>query len=97
MTPTRSPRAEFAFHRAFNHTTGRIKLAWFLLHAARYLPPLIYADDPEWGVDAVANHRQLIAALRRRDVDAVVRLTDWQFTDGARRLTARLDETGIWS
>jgi DNA-binding GntR family transcriptional regulator len=88
--------SEFAFHRAFNHTTGRIKLAWFLLHVARYMPPLIYASEPQWGVEAVQNHRQLVAALRSRDVAEVVRLTGWQFTDGARRLTARLEETGIW-
>lgn len=61
------------------------------------MPPLIYAADPQWGVEAVANHLQLIAALRRRDVADVVRLTDWQFSDGARRLTERLEETGIWS
>ena len=40
---------EFAFHRAFNHATGRIKLAWFLLHVARYMPLMVYAADPEWG------------------------------------------------
>ncbi len=68
--------AEFAFHRAFNRSSGRTKLAWFLLHAARYLPPHIYANDPQWGRNAVANHRKLIAALRRHDVDAVVRLTN---------------------
>ena len=89
--------AEFAFHRSLNHTTGRIKLAWFLLHVARYMPPLIYASDPQWGAEAVQNHRQVIAALRRRDVVEVVRLTGWQFDDGARRLTERLEETGIWS
>ncbi|HEV7855150.1 MAG TPA: GntR family transcriptional regulator, partial [Mycobacterium sp.] len=89
--------AEFAFHRSLNHTTGRIKLAWFLLHVARYMPPLIYAADPQWGVEAVENHRGLIAALRRRDVAEVVRLTGWQFDDGARRLTGRLEKTGIWS
>jgi DNA-binding GntR family transcriptional regulator len=74
-----------------------MKLAWFLLHAARYLPPHVYANDAQWGVDAVTNHRQLIAALRRRDVDAVERLTTEQFTNGARVLTARLDELGLWS
>jgi DNA-binding GntR family transcriptional regulator len=89
--------AEFEFHRAFNRASGRIKLAWFLLHAARYLPPHIYANDPQWGRNAVANRRELIAALRRHDVDSVVRLTDVQFTDGARRLTARLDELGLWT
>ncbi|MET0451726.1 MAG: GntR family transcriptional regulator [Mycobacterium sp.] len=89
--------AEFEFHRAFNRSSGRIKLAWFLLHAARYLPPDIYASDPQWGAHAVANRRELIEALRRRDVDSAVRLTDAQFTDGARRLTARLDELGLWT
>jgi DNA-binding GntR family transcriptional regulator len=89
--------AEFEFHRAFNRTSGRIKLAWFLLHAARYLPPHIYTADPQWGRTTVVNRRELIAALRRRDVDTVVRLTDLQFTDGARRLTARLDELGLWT
>lgn len=88
--------AEFRFHRYLNHTTGRIKLVWFLLHVARYMLPLIYASDPRWGVEAVQNHRELIAALRRRDVAEVVRLTSWQFDDGARRLTERLEETGIW-
>lgn len=88
--------AEFAFHRAFNHASGRIKLAWFRLHVARYMPPLIYASDPQWGSTAIANHRALIAALRRRDVDAAVELTASQFTDGAQRLIARLEKTGLW-
>ena len=95
--PDEVASAEFAFHRAFNHATGRIKLAWFLLHVARYLPPLIYATDPRWGAAAVTNHRELIDALRRRDVGSVVQLTSSQFTDGAQRLTSRLDEIGMWS
>lgn len=90
-------RAEFNFHRTFNRTTNRMKLAWFLLNAARYLPPHIYASDPQWGVEAVANHRRLVAALRQRDVDEVVRLTRSQFDDGARRLTSLLDELGLWT
>ena len=87
---------EFAFHRAFNHVTGRIKLAWFLLHVARYIPLTVYAADPEWGAVAVNNHRELVAALRRRDTAAVVEHTNWQFSDGARRLTERLNSSGIW-
>ena len=89
--------AEFAFHRAFNRSSGRTKLAWFLMHATRYLPPHFYANDPQWGRATVANRRRLIAALRRHDVDEVVRLTNAQFTDAARRLTARLDELGLWT
>jgi DNA-binding GntR family transcriptional regulator len=71
-------------------------LAWFLLNAARYMPVLVYAADPEWGVAAVDNHRQLIAALRRRDAAAVIEHTVWQFTDAAQRLNRMLDRTGIF-
>jgi len=88
---------EFSFHRVFNQASGRIKLAWFLLHAARYMPMLTYAADPDWGTAAVDNHRQLITALRRRDTAAVVELTTWQFTDGARRLTEKLGASGVWA
>jgi len=94
--PDEITSAEFAFHRAFNRSTGRIKLAWFLLHAARYLPGHLYAGNPQWGTSAVAGHREMIAALRRGDVDTVVRLTSGEFSDGAQRLIARLDETKLW-
>jgi DNA-binding GntR family transcriptional regulator len=61
------------------------------------MPLTVYAADPELGAVAVRNHRELIAALRRRDTAAVVEHTNWQFTDGARRLTERLDSSGIWN
>ena len=41
--------AEFTFHRTFNRSSGRIKLAWFLLHATRYLPPQLFATDRDLG------------------------------------------------
>ena len=94
--PRPSPRIEFAFHRVFNQASGRIKLAWFLLNAARYMPVRLYAADPQWGEAAVHNHRSLIAALRRRDSAAVVEHTAWQFTDAADRLTEMLDRSGIF-
>jgi DNA-binding GntR family transcriptional regulator len=89
--------AEFAFHRAFNRASGRIKLAWFLLHVARYLPGQLYASDAAWGLAAVAGHRELIAALRSHDVAAVVALTSGEFTSAAARLLARLDEIRLWT
>lgn len=88
--------AEFAFHRAFNHATGRIKLSWFLLHVARYMPPLVYVTDLEWGAQAVTHHKEVIAALRRRDGAALVRPVELEFVDGARRLTEQLELKGIW-
>lgn len=95
--PDRVARAEFAFHRALNRAGGRIKLAWFLLHATRYLPPQLFASDETWGPVAVASHAELIEALRRRDVEAVVELTRGQFTDGLARLIAWLEQVGLWS
>lgn len=71
-------------------------MAWFLLNAARYMPAQVFAADPRWGADAVNSHRQLIAALRRRDTAAVIEHTVWQFTDGARRLTEALAETEVF-
>ncbi|UXA18283.1 GntR family transcriptional regulator [Mycobacterium sp. SMC-4] len=88
--------AEFTFHRSLNRASGRIKLAWFLLHTTRYLPPQLFATDPAWGVATVASHDRLVAALRRRDVHTVVDLTDQQFTDGLQRLLAWLDQAGLW-
>lgn len=88
---------EFAFHRVFNQAGGRIKLAWFLLNAGRYIPALVYAGDPEWGTAAVDNHRKLIAALRRRDAAAAAEQTVRQFTDAAQRLTDMLERAGIFA
>lgn len=95
--PALIANAEFAFHRAFNRTAGRIKLAWFLLHATRYLPPQLFASDETWGTAAVLSHQKLIAALRTHDVDAVIDLTNGQFTDGLARLTAWLEQAGLWT
>jgi DNA-binding GntR family transcriptional regulator len=61
------------------------------------LPGQIDASDAAWGAAAVSAHRELIAALRRRDVDTVVRLTSGEFTGAAQRLVARLEEIGLWS
>lgn len=60
------------------------------------MPVAVYAADPQWGAAAVDNHRQLIAALRRRDATAVIEHTVWQFTDAAARLTEIRDRAGIF-
>ena len=88
--------AEFAFHRLLNRGAGRMKLAWFLLHAARYMPPQIYVTDASWGEAAVETHRQLIAALRRRDTATLVELSEAEFNDGVHRLLEQLERNGMW-
>ncbi|MCV7344685.1 GntR family transcriptional regulator [Mycolicibacterium rhodesiae] len=88
--------AEFAFHRLLNRGAGRIKLAWFLLHAARYMPPQIYVTDPSWGAAAVDTHRRLIEALRRRDKATLAELSAAEFNDGVHRLLEQLERNGMW-
>ena len=88
--------AEFAFHRLLNRGAGRMKLAWFLLHAARYMPPQIYVTDASWGQASIDTHRQLIAALRRRDKATLVELSGAEFSDGVHRLLEQLERNGIW-
>lgn len=88
--------AEFGFHRFHNHLANSSKLAWFLLSATRYTPERLYANDPGWGSVATDSHDALIAAYRAGDREQVVAQTRRQFTDGAARLTAHLESTGIW-
>ena len=95
--PATITAAEFGFHRLFNRATGRVKLSWFLLHVARYMPPLIYVTDVSWGQATVDSHRRLIDALRRRDRDALTRVVDAEFADGAQRLIQQLEANGMWS
>ncbi|WP_430335353.1 GntR family transcriptional regulator [Rhodococcus sp. ACT016] len=94
--PERIADAEYEFHRELCRIGGGHKLAWFLLHAARYTPYRLYAADPAWGELAVASHANLIDAMRARDREAVVQHTRVQFDDAARRLVAHLERVGIW-
>jgi hypothetical protein len=68
-----------------NQASGRIKLAWVLLNAARYMPaevrPIRNGVRPPWSPPGVDR------ALRRRDAAAAIDHTVWQFTDAANRLT----------
>ncbi|GAY18847.1 GntR family transcriptional regulator [Mycobacterium sp. shizuoka-1] len=94
--PAEIGAAEFAFHRLLNRGAGRMKLAWFLLHAARYMPPQIYVTDASWGDSAIGIHRRLIAALRQRDKATLVELSGAEFNDGVQRLMEQLERNGMW-
>ncbi|MGW0042962.1 GntR family transcriptional regulator [Rhodococcus sp. NPDC003348] len=87
---------EFAFHRLLNRLAGANKLSWFLLNAVRYTPAHLYSSDPRWGEAAVASHDRLIAALETGDAEEAGRVTRAHFADGADRLLAHLESTGIW-
>ena len=88
---------EFEFHRFINRLAGGPKLAWFLFGAIRYTPARLYAADPVWGRESVRNHDALLLAFTRGDHDAVGELMRSQFTDGAERLIAHLEQTGVWT
>ncbi|HEX5257033.1 MAG TPA: GntR family transcriptional regulator [Mycobacterium sp.] len=83
--------ADFDFHRTFISCAGRNKLSWFLFHVAGYIPPVLYAADPEWGDAAVECNHRLIAALRRRDIEGVVAETAQWFTQIQRAFESARD------
>jgi DNA-binding GntR family transcriptional regulator len=80
--------ADVDFHRTFFSYAGRVKLSWFLFHVAQYIPPVLYAADPDWADAAVDNNHRLIAALRRRDTEGVVAETAQWFTQIRRAFEA---------
>lgn len=90
-------RCEFEFHRLLNVTADSSKLAWFLNGALRYTPDELYSQDPGWQELTVTSHELLILALRDKDLSAVEAQTRIQFTDGAARLLAHLEQIGMWA
>lgn len=88
---------EFMFHRTLNRVADARKLAWFLHNATRYTPVHFYSSDRDWGVEAVAAHERLLAALHATDPEAAGVEIRRHFTDGARRLLSHLDRMGIWT
>lgn len=89
--------AEYEWHRRHNLIAGSGKLTWFLHGATRYTPTQLYAGDSDWGAVALDSHDRLVAAYRSGDRDEIVAQTQRQFDDGATRLLAHLETTGIWS
>lgn len=89
--------AEYEFHRRHNLIADSGKLSWFLMGATRYTPTQLYASDPAWGAVALDSHERLIAAYRDSDLEQIVEQTQRQFDDGATRLLAHLETTGIWA
>ncbi|GAA3153007.1 hypothetical protein GCM10020255_032740 [Rhodococcus baikonurensis] len=59
-------------------------------------PARLYATDPGWGELAVSSHDALIEAFEKYDREQVDAQMSLQFSDGAARLLAHLDNIGIW-
>ncbi|NDK88541.1 GntR family transcriptional regulator [Gordonia desulfuricans] len=94
--PERVLDREFAFHRRVNLMGHSKKLAWFLFSANKYSPHQLYAQDPEWGRQAVASHRRLIGFLRDGDAEAIRGEIQARFADARDRLIRSLDDIGFW-
>ena len=88
---------EFEFHRIVNRAADARKLSWFLYSATRYTPTRFYSGNSGWRASMKADHQDLLAALRGRDVATARTAMARHFTDGADRLTVHLDEIGLWT
>lgn len=87
---------EFEFHRRVNLAAGSKKLAWFLVAATRYTPHSLYTNDEDWGRQAVASHRRLVAHLAAGDLEAIGAEIRSRFVDARERLVQRLEAIGFW-
>jgi len=88
---------EYEFHRLVNRSAASRKLARFLDMASRYVPARVYTADPQWRIQVVSDHAELLDALRSRDPDAASAAVLRHVRDGERRLLRHLDAVGMWS
>ncbi|QUQ66422.1 GntR family transcriptional regulator [Kutzneria sp. CA-103260] len=88
---------EYEFHRLINKAAAARKLARFLDMASRYVPARVYTADPQWRLQVVADHADLLAALRSRDPEAARSAALRHVQDGEQRLLRHLDAVGMWS
>jgi DNA-binding GntR family transcriptional regulator len=88
---------EYEFHRLINKAAASRKLARFLDMASRYVPARVYTADPQWRLQVVSDHADLLAALAARDPSAARSAVLRHVQDGEQRLLRHLDAVGMWS
>ena len=88
--------AVLRFHREVNGIADSAKLAWFLGMSARYAPSRFTADVAGWPEMAVADHREVLTALRDRDPYAARIAMHKHVTHTGRLLIHHLQQRGMW-
>ncbi|SDW43827.1 transcriptional regulator, GntR family [Saccharopolyspora shandongensis] len=85
------------FHTVICRAAESPKLSWFLGIAVRYTPRNATADVPGWREIAVADHQNLLTALRHRDPTAARAAMHQHITHTGQLLIHHLQQLGLWS
>ncbi|EQD82753.1 GntR family transcriptional regulator [Saccharopolyspora erythraea D] len=85
------------FHHELNSVADSGKLAWFLGIALRYTPRRFTSGVPGWRDMAVADHREILVALRNHDPYGARAAMHKHVTHTGRLLTHHLEQSGMWA
>jgi DNA-binding GntR family transcriptional regulator len=88
-----------AFHRTLNAVAAAPKLGQFLLMSLRYVPRRFYGHSSVWQMEAMNEHRAVLAGLREGDADRARRAMEQHILRAGRALVQQLDgrdQQGNW-
>lgn len=84
------------FHRVINIAAGSRKLTWVLGTVVRYAPRRFYGTIQGWTDASLADHRQILAAMRSRDTDGARKAMYEHIVHAGDLLVSHLEDQGFW-
>lgn len=86
----------FEFHRMINRASGSRRLLTELKVLGSAGPHGFYETHDDWSDTADRDHREILAALRDRDVATTRAVTEEHFLHGGDRAVHMLESRGFW-
>ncbi|MGM7648462.1 GntR family transcriptional regulator [Nocardia sp. JW2] len=86
----------FEFHRMINRASGSRRLLTELKVLGSAGPHGFYETHDDWSETADRDHREILAALRARDVATARAVTEEHFLHGGDRAVHMLESRGFW-
>lgn len=84
------------FHRVLNVAADSPKLGWVLGTVVRYAPRRFYGTIHGWIEASLADHRQILAALRSRDKDQARKAMYEHIVHAGDLLVSHLEDQDFW-
>lgn len=87
----RASKLNWQFHRSINHASGSARLRAMLGMLAPSIPHSAFEVIDQWPKQAVADHAEIIEALRKRDGDRTAQLMQKHIETGSSHMLHELD------
>lgn len=95
-SPAEQEQLNHEFHRAINLAGQSRRLTSVLSLLGKALPSGFYEFHTEWATTANADHREILAALQRRDAEEAGRSMSRHLQRSAEHAVRSLEQTGFW-